>query len=211
VQETYLAFKPRDAAEAQLAALAVAAAQAAADGYTRAAKPGVGNETAARNRSGALASARVYFQIFRFFKSREKAEASAANPPPHRAGAPAREPKPQPDDTPIPSLPQFQPRDRHGNPIPLHRWQDMTRNQKLATYGDPYDTGAWATATAEEEAMIAAQKALDESGAADPPAPVAGADNVADQGTTEGTSDQASTRTTPPIPLNETRSHLAPS
>src|SRR5579871_869315 len=36
-QQTYLAFKPRDAAEAQLAALAVAAAQAATDGYARAA------------------------------------------------------------------------------------------------------------------------------------------------------------------------------
>jgi hypothetical protein len=39
----------------------------------------------------------------------------------------------------------------------------MTRLQKLAVYGDPYDTAAWAAATAEEDAAIAAQTAEDEA------------------------------------------------
>jgi hypothetical protein len=65
-----------------------------------------------------------------------------------------------PDDDPIPHLPQFQPRDRHGEPIPLYRFQDMTPKQRRATYGDPYNTATQAIAIEEEEEMIAAQKAL---------------------------------------------------
>jgi hypothetical protein len=37
----------------------------------------------------------------------------------------------------------------------------MTPLQRRATYGDPYDTAAWAAATEEENAAIAAQKAAD--------------------------------------------------
>ena len=81
---------------------------------------------------------------------------------PHRVAPQlAAEPEQQPDDDPIPHLPQFQPRDRHGNPIPLYRFRDMTLLQRRATYGDPYDTAAWAAATEEEDAAIAAQKAED--------------------------------------------------
>jgi hypothetical protein len=39
----------------------------------------------------------------------------------------------------------------------------MTPLQRSATYGDPYDTAAWAAATEEENAAIAEQKALDET------------------------------------------------
>ncbi len=42
----------------------------------------------------------------------------------------------------------------------------MTRLQKLAIYGDPYDTAAWTAATEEEDAAIAEQQGLD---AADTP------------------------------------------
>ncbi len=43
----------------------------------------------------------------------------------------------------------------------MYRFRDMTRLQKLAVYGDPYDTAAWTAATEEEDAAIAEQKALD--------------------------------------------------
>ena len=90
-----------------------------------------------------------------------------ANPKRARASSKAApEPEQQPDDDPMPHLPQFQPRNRHGEPIPLYRFRDMTRLQKLATYGDPYDTAAWTAATEEEDAAIAEQQALD---AADKP------------------------------------------
>ena len=83
---------------------------------------------------------------------------------PHLLAPAARaRPEQQPDDDPIPHLPQFQPRDRHGNPIPLYRFRDMTPKQRRATYGDPYDTATWAAATEEEDLAIAAQKAEDEA------------------------------------------------
>ena len=93
-------------------------------------------------------------------------EVPSLNPPatPKRArtgSPPGSEPKPQPDDDPIPHLPQFQPRDRYGNPILLYRFRDMTPKQRRATYGDPHDTATWAAATEEEDAAIAAQKAED--------------------------------------------------
>jgi hypothetical protein len=37
----------------------------------------------------------------------------------------------------------------------------MTRLQKLAVYGDPFDKAAWDRATEEEDATIAEQKSLD--------------------------------------------------
>ena len=92
--------------------------------------------------------------------------ATAQPATPNRArnsSRPAPEPEQQPDDDPIPHLPQFQPRDRHGNPIPLYRFRDMTPKQRRATYGDPYDTATQAIAIEEEDAAIAAQKAEDEA------------------------------------------------
>ena len=61
----------------------------------------------------------------------------------------------------MPRLPKFarQPRDRYGNDIPLHRFQDMTPAQRRATYCFPRDPELEAVAIAEEEAMIAEQAA----------------------------------------------------
>jgi hypothetical protein len=42
----------------------------------------------------------------------------------------------------------------------------MTRFQRLATYGDPFDKAAWDLATEEEEVMIAEQKAMDAAASA---------------------------------------------
>ena len=59
---------------------------------------------------------------------------------------------------PIPHRPQFQPRDKSGNPIPRWRWQDMTMAQRRATYGDPDDVELQAIALAEEAAMFEAEQ-----------------------------------------------------
>jgi hypothetical protein len=53
----------------------------------------------------------------------------------------------------------------------LYRFRDMTLLQRRATYGDPYDTAAWAAATEEENAAIAAQKAEDAARLISEPAP----------------------------------------
>ena len=185
MRDSFVAFNPHDAAEAQLAALAVAAAQASADGYARANRPGTGFETAARNRGSALANFRAYFQVFRYFKSRDQAEAAAAAdlPPPHHVANPEPEPEPEAPRREIPRLPQFQPRDRYGNPIKLWRFQDMTKKQVDATYGDPFDKSLWAAAIEEEEIAIAEQKAMDEAAAAaNSPPPLAGSGHEPDQG-----------------------------
>ena len=53
-QEMFASLNPRDPAEAQLAAIAIAAAQSAMDGLIRAAQPGVSDEAAIRLRGSGL-------------------------------------------------------------------------------------------------------------------------------------------------------------
>lgn len=62
---------------------------------------------------------------------------------------------------PVPAVDIFQPRDRFGQPIKRYRWQDMTMAQRRATYASPRDPEFDAIAIAEQEAMIAEQKALE--------------------------------------------------
>lgn len=69
----YAALNPRDAAEAQLAALAIAAGQAAMDNFARAARPNVSNDAAARLRSNAMAANRAYMQALLYFRPQQKA------------------------------------------------------------------------------------------------------------------------------------------
>src|SRR5579859_3037273 len=56
----FAAFHPGDEAQAQAAAMAVAIMLGAVDSLARAARPGVGNETAGRLRGNALTAARFY-------------------------------------------------------------------------------------------------------------------------------------------------------
>jgi len=67
-----------------------------------------------------------------------------------------------------PPIERYQPRDRHGEPIPLHLWELMTGKQRRAAYGDPSDRALWDAALEEEEAMIAEQRAQDAAAAAKP-------------------------------------------
>ena len=76
--QLFEALDPRDAADAQLAAIAVAAAQAAMDGFARAARPGTSDEAAVRLRSGALAAGRAYATALRYLRKRKSEGPSSA-------------------------------------------------------------------------------------------------------------------------------------
>jgi hypothetical protein len=153
-----IAAHPADPIEAALAISAAVAYQASLACNALAAAPGLTGVQSNRHARTAIAQDRAFHAgIAALAKHRGAAAPQGAR----TASRQQPEPEPQPDDDPIPHLPQFQPRNRHGEPIPLYRWQDMTPKQRRATYGDPYDTATWAAATEEEEAMIAAQKADD--------------------------------------------------
>src|SRR5215472_4587457 len=175
VRELFESLQTGDPADAQLAALAVAAAQAAMDGFARAARPGISDETATRVRGSALAAGRAYAAW-----RRELRKLKATAEPPRPAAAPAKQPKAppaepvrevyevppgfialQPGAKPIPAVETFQPRDRFGKPIPDLRIDLMTRAQLRASLAIPRDPVLEAEALAEEEAMMAEQKAMD--------------------------------------------------
>jgi len=68
----FLAFKPRDAMEAMLAARAVAAHLATLDAYVRAAQPGVSDEKATRLRANAIAASRSFDVVLRTLEKLRK-------------------------------------------------------------------------------------------------------------------------------------------
>jgi hypothetical protein len=146
--ELFESLNPRDPAEAQLAAIAAAAALAAMDGFARAARPGVSDDTAVRLRGSALAAGRTYASVLRMLR-KDVAKPAAASPPEHDAAPPPAAVAAQEPD-------EFQPRDRFGKPIPTHRTDLMTRAQVLAVLAYPRNQELEAAAVAEEEAMIAA-------------------------------------------------------
>jgi hypothetical protein len=166
MRELFESLNPRDPAEAQLAAIAIAAAQSAMDSFARAARLGVTDEAAIRLRGSALTAGRTYAAALRTL--RKRAPEPAATPKPAAAPRSAAAPKPAPAaDPPRPaSVPprgrdEFQPRDRFGQPIATFRTEQMTRAQLHATLAWPRNAALEAAAIAEEEAMIAEQAALE--------------------------------------------------
>lgn len=172
-RELFEALDPRDPADAQLAAIAVAAAQSAMDNFARAARPGVSDETAVRLRGSALAAGRAYATALRYLRKPQAMAAQPAKPARSRA-TPASAPQPPPAEpagetqeippgfialrrgaTPIPAV--FCPRDRFGNEIPDWRRDLMTPAQALAAFSYPPDPAQVAAAIAEEAAMMAKQ------------------------------------------------------
>jgi hypothetical protein len=160
-----IATHPADPIEAALAISAAVAYQASLASNALAASPGLTGLQSNRYARTAIAQDHAFRAGVAALAKHRCAIAQPATPKRARAASPAgSEPEQQMiDDDPVPQLPQFQPRDRHGNPIPLYRFRDMTPLQRRTTYGDPYDTAGWAAATAEEDIAIAAQKAEDEA------------------------------------------------
>jgi hypothetical protein len=175
-RELFSSLNPRDPAEAQLAAIAVAAAQSAMDNFARAARPGISDDTAMRLRGSALAAGRTYATALRYLRkpqavapqparpARSKASPAAApQPPPAEPTSETQEVPPgfialRPGATPIPAV--FRPRDRFGNEIPDWRRDLMTPAQARAAFSYPPDPAQVAAAIAEEAAMMARQAAL---------------------------------------------------
>jgi|ERR1700722_9050919 hypothetical protein len=157
----FAAFHPTDEAEAQEAAAAIAAMQGAMDSLARAARPGVGGETAGRLRSNALSAMRFYSTTLRNSRKRNQPESiHAAHAAP---GAMHPEPATPPqEEKPLgfPKIETFQPRDRRGRPIPGWRYDLLSMAQRRAAY-DFANKAAWAEAIAEEDAAIAEQAELD--------------------------------------------------
>jgi hypothetical protein len=157
-----IAAHPADPIEAALAISAAVAYQASLSCSTLAASPGLTSLQSNRYARTAIAQDHAFRAgVAALAKHRGGTAQSAAPKRTRTSSHPAPEPEPQPDDDPIPELPQFQPRNRHGEPIPLYRFRDMTPLQRRATYGDPFDKAAWDLATEEEEVAIAEQQALD--------------------------------------------------
>jgi hypothetical protein len=165
---------PRDPAEAQLAAIAIAAAQSAMDNFARAAQPGLADDTAIRLRSSALTAGRTYAATLRMLRKRAPQPAATRRPAAAARPAPVADP-PRPAAVLPQGRDEFQPRDRFGKPIPVFRTEQMTRTQMLATLAWPRDPTLEAAAIAEEEAMIAEQVALETRPRATPEAADAGA------------------------------------
>jgi hypothetical protein len=155
-----IATHPADPIEAALAISAAVAYQTSLTCSALAAAPGLDGVQSNRHARTAIAQHRAFHAGVQALDMHRGA--TTAQPvTPRRTRTASRgqpEPEPQPDNDPIPHLPQFQPRNRHGEPIPLYRFRDMTRLQKLAVYGDPFDTAAWAAATEEEDAASPSSK-----------------------------------------------------
>jgi hypothetical protein len=158
-----IATHPADPIEAALAISAAVAYQASLASNALAAAPGLTGVQSNRYARAAITQDHAFRAGVQALAKHRGATTAQPLTPKQTRTASRRQPEPeqQPDNDPIPHLPQFQPRNRHGEPIPLYRFRDMTRLQKLAVYGDPYDTAAWAAATEEEDAAIAEQQALD--------------------------------------------------
>ncbi len=171
-RELLASLDPRDPAEAQLAAIAIAAAQSAMDSFARAARPGISDETALRLRGSALAAGRAYASALRYLRKPQApapqpgrarpraAPAAAPDPPPAEPAGGTTEVPPgfialHPGATPIPAV--FSPRDRFGNEIPPWRRDLMTQAQALAAASYPPDPVLVAAALADEKAMTAGQ------------------------------------------------------
>jgi hypothetical protein len=153
-------MQPVDAVEAAIAIAATIAFFASVSMQARASSPDATEQEAANLRRVAMDKHRAFNTGVRDLNKRH----APAEPPARQRASTRQEPEAEPDaiDTdPIPHLPQFQPRDRYGKPIPLFRFRDMTRLQRLATYGDPYDQAAWDIAIEEEEIAITEQTAMD--------------------------------------------------
>ena len=155
----FAAFRPADEAEAQAAAMAVAIMLGAVDSLARAARPGIGNETAGRLRGNALTGARFYTTTLDKMRKRQQPAAWAAAPR-AKSGESADPPQQKKPLADIPKIELFRPRDRRGNLIPSWRFDLLSMKQRRAAY-DFANKPAWAEATAEEDAAIAEQAELD--------------------------------------------------
>jgi hypothetical protein len=154
-RELFFAMQPRDQVAAASAVRAVVAHFASMDMHARASQPGLSDDAVRHLRAAANTCSRACDAAKRSLRK------PAATP---ARSDTSREFVPHPDSLTARRFePEevFQARDRFGQPIPRWRTNLMTKNQLFATIAYPRDPELEAAAIAEEEAMIAEQKALD--------------------------------------------------
>lgn len=94
----FTSLNPRDPAEAQLAAIAIAAVGAAMDNFIRANQPGVSNDMVLRLRGNALNAGRTYGAMLRTLRGPQPRQAVAKATP---VAAPEPPPRPATPDLPL--------------------------------------------------------------------------------------------------------------
>lgn len=155
---------PRTAQEAAAAVRSVAAHFISMDFYARSMRLGLSDTTRQRLAASGHAASRTAVAVLRNRTTR-KPEA------PDRTAEPRSHPR---IPLPIQNFTTFQPRDRYGNPVHPGDIEHLTPAQRRAAIAWPRDPALEAVAVAEEEAMIAEQKAGEASGRQATPAGIGG-------------------------------------
>ena len=166
-RDLFFSFQPRTPFEAILAARIVALHLRGMDLLARASRPDIPDEKAQRLTASVIAAGRSVDAAERTLIKRqappsgsrpEGKQGAAAKPTPQRRPASAQPEQPAEPEL-VPEHEFFQPRDRHGKPIPDWRYEWMTMAQRRAAYAYPRNPAYEAEALAEEEKMIAEQAA----------------------------------------------------
>jgi len=147
------ALQPRDLLEAMLAARMIAASHATLDSYRRAMQPDLSNADANRLRNNAVATARSFDAAQRVLEKRQAAADKPAHQPARAAATPEQQPardwlagytaeeiaaaEYQLDTCPVEAA-----RAELATRIPLHRWEDMTMEERRIAYASPERTPA---------------------------------------------------------------------
>ena len=140
-----LALEPADFAEAMLASRMIAAHNASMDGFRRAMEPGVGNAEAIRLRANAIAAGRSYDAAQRILDKRRAPAPSERVQQPRQPRATDHPPEQVPLDAFTPEEiaaaeyaldndPADLARQELAQRIPLHRWEDMTMDERKIAY-----------------------------------------------------------------------------
>ena len=150
-RELFDSLDPRNPADAQLAAIAVAAAQSSMDNFARASRPGVSDEAAVRLRSSGLSAGRTYASVLRYLRKSQRDAASAT-----QAVRPVAAPTPLPAPPVVePEAPEIIAPQSDTAPSPVVRLDQVTRAQRPAPNG-PTISVLQADMAAREAAMAAA-------------------------------------------------------
>jgi hypothetical protein len=152
-------MNPRTALEAAAAVRSVAAHFISMDFYARSMRPGLSDTVRQRLAASGHAASRTAVAVVRNRTAHRPQAAQTGEPPPRPRIS-----------LPIQNFSTFQPRDRFGNPVHPGDIEHLTPAQRRAAIAWPRDPALEAVAVAEEEAMIAEQKAIEASGGQATPA-----------------------------------------
>ena len=171
------ALAPRDMVEAMLAARMIACHHASLDSFRRAMLPGIDDALVLRLRANAIAAGRSFDAALRILEQRRAAAEKPAQPAPHPRPPPPQAASPVEDElaafTPeeiaaaeyaLDNDPAELARAELAKRIPLHRFQDMTMEERRIAYAEG------APMTPVQVAVLGARLKRRNNGTATPPA-----------------------------------------